>query len=36
MAALRTLEDRRNQKITQVRSSIANAFRQLFEYSTSK
>jgi len=36
MAALRTLEDRRHQKITQVRSSMANAFRLLSEYSTSK
>ncbi|NLP10615.1 PQQ-binding-like beta-propeller repeat protein, partial [bacterium] len=36
MAALRTLEDRRHQKITQVRNSMANAFDQLSEYSTSK
>ncbi len=36
MAALRTLEDRRNQKITQVRSSIANAFKQLSEHATGK
>ena len=36
MAALRALEDTRNQKITQVRSCMANAFKQLSEYSTSK
>lgn len=36
MTALRRLEDRRNQKLTQVRSSIANAFSQLSAFSTSK